>query len=661
MTRKLPLCAAVSAFALASCKPKTEGPDVDYHIAAMGADLNLHRDPALSPDGTRLAYSMGIEGRSAIYVAAAGGSNPVRLTHGVWDQSPYWSPDGRWIAYYSDEGADIWVVPSAGGPPRQLTSGPENDDVMGWLHDGSGVLLVRHGAGPDRTLVVPVEGGPVRPLVDVTAGNVYAFPSPDGTKVGYILVAGGRSTLWVQDVAGGAPRQLTTEGLEDVRLNRMWSPDSRHIVYNSRRTGTQDLWVADVDSSTLRQLTTDIHDDYGATWSPDGRWLLFESNRGGQEDQWIVPAAGGPERRATSDIDLEDFTQWSPDGHSIVYGTMHLVSAIEVRPVAGGAPHTVVSLEGYGFGNNPIPAISPDGTTLLFTSNRSGALDIWSVPVAGGEITQFAASPTPDTWPEYSPDGRWVAFYSNRRGTFDLWVAPAAGGEPRRLTDWPSAEVEPRWSPDGSTIAFVSNRDVARSEVWTIPAEGGTATRVTHGNFGADIPRWSPDGRTIYFVGAAPDGSNQLFAVPAAGGTARALSRATGGASVNDLFDVSPDGAQVAYIVMHAGYAHIEVVPSAGGAPRRMTADSAVYQFGPRWSPDGRRIEFLDWNFATNLQHVAFMSWPEGTIERPTTPGTFQDLPALWTPDGQSLIIPRSQQMVRIVTADVSRLLAAQP
>jgi len=656
MTRKLSLVAAL--LALTSCGPKSEGPDVTYHVAAMGADLNLHRDVSLSPDGTRMAYSMGLEGVSAIFAAAADGSNPVRLTHGVWDQSPYWSPDGRWIAYYSDEGADIWVVPSAGGEPRQLTSGPANDDVLGWLHDGSGVLLNRHGAGPDRTLVAPVDGGAVRPLVDVAAGNVHAFPSPDGSKVGYILVTGGRSTLWVQDTAGGAPRQLTTEGLENARLNRMWSPDGRHIVYHSRRTGTWDLWVADVDSGTLRQLTTDIHDDYGATWSPDGRWLLFESNRGGQEDQWIIPAEGGPARRVTSDIDLEDGTQWSPDGHSVVYGTMHSVSAIDVRPAAGGAPRTVVSLEGYFFGNG-LPDVSPDGTTLLFSSNRSGPVDIWSVPVAGGEPTQFAASPTPDLWPHYSPDGRWVVFQSARRGTMDLWVAPAAGGEPRQLTDWPSFEGEPRWSPDGSTIAFVSDRDVARAEVWTIPAAGSTATRVTRGNFGADIPRWSPDGRTIYFVGAVPDGSNQLFAVPAAGGTARALSRATGGASVSDLFDVSPDGAHLVYWVTQAGYAHVEVVPSSGGAPRRMTADSAVYQGTPTWSPDGTRIQFIDWSFSTNVQHLAFMSWPEGTIERPVNAASFQDLASVWTPDGRSVIVPRIQQMTRIVTADVSRVLAA--
>jgi len=288
-------------------------------------------------------------------------------------------------------------------------------------------------------------------------------------------------------------------------------------------------------------------------------------------------------------------------------------------------------------------------------------VDIWSVPVAGGEITQFAASPTPDAWPDYSPDGRWVAFLSNRRGTFDLWVAPAAGGEPRQLTDWPSGEAEPRWSPDGSTIAFVSNRDVARAEVWTIPAAGGTATRVTHGNFGADIPRWSPDGRTIYFVGAAPDGSNELFAVPAAGGTARALSRATGGASVSDLFDVSPDGARLAYVVMHAGYAHIEVVPAAGGAPRRMTADSAIYQFAPKWSPDGTQISYVDWNFAPNLQQAALMAWPSGTIQRLASSGTFQDLNSVWTPDGKAVIVPRVQAMSRIVTADVSRLLAANP
>ena len=657
MIRKSPLLLCV--LAIAACARGPEGPDVDYRIAALDPSPFLNRDVELSPDGTRMAYSMQIEGLSAIYVAAADGSNPLRLTHGVWDQSPYWSPDGRWLAYYSDENADVWVVPSAGGEARGLTSGPANDNPIGWLADGSGVLVYRQGVGDAATLVAPLDGGPVRPLFDAPAGNIAAMPSPDGSKIGFLVGSGGRQTLWVKDVAGGPARQLTTEGFEDARVVRMWSPDSKHIAYQSRRTGTQDLWVADVETGALRQLTDDIRDDYGATWSPDGRWILFESTRGGQEDQWVVPVEGGAARRVTNDPELENNTSWAPNGHSIVFGTMRLTNAIEVRGVDGGAPRTLVSLNGYVINGGQVE-VSPDGRTVLFVSNRSGAYDIWSVPVAGGEMTQLASSPTFDGDPAWSPDGQWIVFQSRRRGTADLWIMPAAGGEPRQLTDWPSNEWRAHWSPDGTTIAFVSNRDASQAEVWTIPAAGGAATRVTRGAGGVGDVQWSRDGRTLFYTGATAAGPRQLFRVPASGGTPRALTRAVGNASISGLgFDVSPDGAQVAYSYLVSGWGFVETVPAAGGTPRRFSTDTTrVYQVIPRWSPDGSRIAISDFNYETNLGNLLVVPATQDAGRRlPAAPDAWEQ-DQRWTPDGRSLVYSSARAMNRFVTADVSRVLA---
>lgn len=648
---------SLSLLALAACTGPAEGPDVDYRVLATGESPLYISDVVLSPDGTRMAYSKQIEGLAAIYVAAADGSDPVRLTTGVWDVNPYWSPNGEWIAYYSDENADVWVVPSAGGTPKQLTSGPANDNPFGWLPDGSGVLFDRQGDGDARTLVAPLNGEAVRPLFQAPVGNVSAWPSPDGTKIGFILWTGGRSTLWVQEVAGGPARQLTTEGLEGGRSSRMWSPDSKQIVYASRRTGTSDLWIADVESGALRQLTDDIRDDYGAMWSPDGQWVLFESTRGGQEDQWVVPAAGGPARRVTADTDIENIRNWSGDGHSITYSAGKQSSAIVLRPAEGGAPRTLLTLDAYSIGN---PLLSPDGGTVLFESNRSGSTDLWTVPVAGGEMTQVASSPSFDGAADWSPDGQWIVFLSGRRGTADLWVMPAGGGEPRQLTDWPSDEYAPRWSPDGKTIALLSNRVATQAEVWTIPAAGGTATRLTRGNVAAANVRWSRDGRSLLYVGATAAGSRQLFRIPATGGTARQLTRAEGGANIDPIFDLSPDGTRVAYGYQVAGWEFLEVVPSEGGTPRRFSTDSVrVYQNVPQWSPDGTQIAVSDWNFETNLANQMVVSVADGASRRlPATPDV-HEFNARWTPDGRSLIHLRSTNATRFVTADLSRVLAA--
>lgn len=654
MIRKSLLCLCL--IGVAACGKRAAGPDVDLTMAAIGESRSLST-PEVSPDGTRLAYTMAIEGKSAIYVADADGSKPVRLTFGVWDAAPIWSPNGQWIAYYSDHNADVWLVPAAGGESRQLTSGPAFDGPLGWLPDGSGVILIRRGVGDDQTLVAPLDSGPVRPLFAAPAGNVAAFPSPDGSKVAFILNRGGRGTIWVQDTTGSA-RQLTTEGFEGARLNRMWSPDGRLLLFTSSRSGTGDLWSADVQTGELQQLTNDIRNDGEGAWSPDGRWIVFSSDRGGQDDLWIVAATGGTAHRVTNDISGEQGASWSSDGRSISYASRHTATSIDVVAAAGGTPpRTLVPLDGYSaFGL----ALSPDGQTVLFTSNRSGDADIWSVPMAGGEPTPFATSPVFDGQAAWSPDGKWVSFTSSRSGgTADIWVMPAAGGAARQLTDWPSNEGNPRWSPDGATIAFASNRDATQAEVWTIPAAGGAATRITRGNVSAGDVRWAPDGHTLFYTGAAADGSRQLFRVPAAGGTPRVLTHAKGGASIA-ASTVSPDGATLAYSYLEAGLAFLEVVPSAGGVARRFTTDRALaYQIGAAWAPDGSQIVFSDWSYETLSASLTAVSFPEGTTRPVTTTTDALEFNAFWTPDGQTLVFASDRSTTRAMSANVSRLLAA--
>ncbi|MCL4866021.1 MAG: PD40 domain-containing protein [Gemmatimonadales bacterium] len=613
-------------------------------VFTIDAGFGQVRNARWSPDGTRLAWSQVVEGRSAIFVADADGQNGRAITSGVWDSNPIWSPDGAWIAYYSDEDADVYVVPSAGGDRRQLTSGPGADGAASWMPDGSGVVVERLEGGITRSLLVPLDGSPPRPLADMPGASAWGTPSPDGSQLVMQVTRGGQTTIWVRALPDGEPRQLTTEGFEDPQTPFAWSPDGRSILYESRRTGTSDLWVIDATSGEQRQLTNDVRDDYQGRWSPDGQRVLFVSTRGGQQDLWVVPASGGPATRMTNDLAQENNPTWAPDGTRILFDVNDSRVSLGVASLDGTAPRTLAAWDGELLID---VQVSPDGQQVLFTGGRGGNNDIFVIPIAGGEPTLLAGGPTEEGLPSWSPDGSQVLFASRRGGTMDLWSVAATGGEPVRVTDWaPSDEGFARWSPDGTWIAFLANREEASPQLWVMRGLDGEPKRLTSGLL-VETFRWSRDGTELVIDGAVPGSGRGLYAVPVTGGAPRVL--VSGDVDVGSP-DLSPDGQSVLFSRFTGGWGYIEVVPLGGGTPRRLTTRSdQVYQTNPQWSPDGSVIAVEEYVLETNGQDLLLVTWPGGEWRSlASTPGTWLGI-GDWTPDGSGLVVVGLEPRFRVV------------
>jgi TolB protein len=617
----------------------------------LTADTLRAYAPALAPDG-RLAFTAPVEGKAAIFVAGPDGADATRRTFGIWDAGPLWSPDGAWIAFYRDSSANIWVVPAAGGDAVPLTATPEAETQIGWLPDGSGVLFQRQGRGSYDTWSVTVPGGKESRLLDVDAPHL-AMPSPDGSRIAYFRMAAGQQTLWVWDRATDAHRQLTDEGFEGLseqNLRGMWSPDGKSVVYGSRRTGSQDLWIANVETGELRQLTRHIADEFDPRWSPDGQWVAFRSTRGGQSDVWVIPTAGGQAVRVTDDQDVELAVDWSSDGTALTFHRAPATAHLWTVPVVGGAPRQLTS----GAAQDASPRVSPDGTRVLFSSDRSGNADLWVVPLAGGEPQRLTDSPVDDANGSWSPDGQTIVFVSRRGGRPNLYTMPAAGGPATVLTDWPGGAHDPAWSPDGRFIAFHSGRDATREDLWVIPASGGEARRVTTLDGGLDGPAaWSPDGQHLFFTGTAEaPGPEAIYRVPVAGGPpARLVS--------GELSEVhlSPDGRQVTYTLFDGGYGYLHSVPAAGGEPRRLTTAEVAYDQLPEWSPDGSQIVFMPYDYPTSLEYLAALPAAGGAARTVLKDPTRVLGAPVWTPDGTALVYEGVDVRAQIVRARVSELL----
>jgi len=141
------------------------------------------------------------------------------------------------------------------------------------------------------------------------------------------------------------------------------------------------------------------------------------------------------------------------------------------------------------------PQYSPDGKKIVFTSARSGHMEVWVCESDGSSAVQLTSLGAAGS-PRWSPDGQRIIFDSNIEGQFELYSIDASGGRPRRTTHDSADDAVASWSRDGRWIYFVSNR-TKEWQVWKMPADGGEAVQVTkHGGY---VSFESLDGKFVYF------------------------------------------------------------------------------------------------------------------------------------------------------------------
>ncbi len=273
----------------------------------------------------------------------------------------------------------------------------------------------------------------------------------------------GNGEIYIMDADGSDQINLTNSPAWDG--TPAWSPDGLHIVFASERDGNPELYVMDPDGSNVRRLTTEPSAEVAPAWSPDGRRIAFMSDRtyrmtleGGELEVpgnskiWVMDADGGEAQRLTGELGLDIYPTWAPDGQRLAYMTIR----------DGNGEIYVRDLDGreINLTRNPArdwnPAWSPDGRFIAFMSDRDGNREIYLLempaadePLEAGTLKaiNISQNPAEDGDPAWSPNGSHIVFISDRDGNPEIYVMRSDGTDVRRLTDNDADDLHPAWSP----------------------------------------------------------------------------------------------------------------------------------------------------------------------------------------------------------------------
>ena len=440
----------------------------------------------------------------------------------VSDPQP--SPDGQHVAYVLtrlDEEADdyksaIWLVPTAGGDPVQLTSGTARDTTPRWSPDGTRIAFVSNRAGEWAKGVRKAEAN-------------ESAEKPKGKKRQEKKDEKPKGQVWTIRVGGGEAQQLTRQ--EHGASAPVWSPDGGTIAFLSatepegepdvavpvpkpvaderivtrvryRYDGRgwieryEHVWTIPADGGEATQVTFGDADDSDHTWSPDGRTIVFVGNRTAERDGdprslvYSVPAAGGQVRCLTEGNYSFESPSFSPDGTRLaLLGTDDPVARrakndrLWTVPAGGGEPnsHTAdwdrsfsdLGMSDVYVANETRPVWSPDGTAVYALAADRGTVHVHRVDLASGEVTRITdGSRRVIAFDIAGPERALIFAAGDSSHPFELVVADEQGQDERPLTEHNRAFLEEVCLSPAEEIAFRSQADDLDLQGWVIKPHG---------------------------------------------------------------------------------------------------------------------------------------------------------------------------------------------
>jgi Tol biopolymer transport system component len=555
--------------------------NLDYKMTRIAVDQEAASLAFISPDGKKLAIIGGKEGDIWVQDILTGNSSRITQTP-VYKYWCFWSPDSKKIAFL-DVLNGLHFISSTGGETITLIKG-DSDFIksgkfawpVGWTPENDKIVCQVSGTG---LCAIPLDRGAWQ--------DVFKFSSPEQEK------------------------EFTSLSI---------SPDNKHIAYSCTKSGNNDIYIMPTTGGEPVRVTDHPASDFWPAWSWDGKWLAFLSNRNGEDNIWIVRVSpeGKPQGEPFSVSQIaggrNSTFSWTNNGN-IGISLSSAIKNLVIKDLDSGRETPLTNM----LTNDDKPRWSPDGSQVVYASEKSGKMDLWLVGTAGGEPTlitgtfsgqqgvRFISSPC------WLPDGQNIAFVvvTDDKRNNGIWVVSAKRVDARKIEFTPEGTIQRiDWSPDGKKIAFdytgakddhtIKGSRIFENDIYIMPAQGGEPTRITRiekEGLSFDAPRWSPDQRKLAFWATdwleynrgQGNACNQIWVADLTSNTVEPIMKSV--SSIGKGLSWAPDGKSLFFTGTENKISQIFRVPVEGGEPINMNIEGLY----PDCSPDGKRIVYSKW------------------------------------------------------------------
>ncbi len=457
---------------------------------------------ALSPDGRRLAFVAISEGQNRVWIRSLDSLTALALpgTEGTSNADAlFWSPDSRFIGFSA--GGKLKKIDASGGPPQTLC------DMVGfrggtWSRDG--VIVFAPGSG--NLYQVSAAGGeplPVTTLDQSRFETTHRWPYflPDGRHFLYFVRS---SQVENGGVFVGSLDSNETKRLLPITLNAAYAaPGFLLFLQNgtllAQPFNVNELQLAGEPFPVAEHVAYNVGLGRGAFSVSENGFLVYYSG-GAEINQPLWFDRSGKQIGSVGKAGLY-FTVWlSPDEKQAAVNSVDQTAALDIwlYDLLRGVPSRFTT-DPAGDSN---PLWSPDGSRIVFSSNREGIWDLYQKIASGGN-EEILLRTSEEKWPDdWSRDGKFIVYQTfNQKTKWDLWLLPMSGDrQPSLFLQTEFSEQQAQFSPDGKWLAYTSDESGA-PEVYlqTFPASG-SKWRVS--TSGGSQPKWRRDGRELFYIAA---------------------------------------------------------------------------------------------------------------------------------------------------------------